>query len=156
MKRVFIGVTTAALLLTGCGEQSKYKSEDAKLKAYTVNTAKAIRENMNDATAFELGEEYDKTKVDAKKFRKAVPYMNAFKKDINVDELSNDKRVLYEDLLTAIRPYDKLAELAKEDNDLEFGWAYKELPEEEFLNVAEYYKESYYDGKYKPLKELRD
>ncbi|MCU7556592.1 hypothetical protein [Macrococcus capreoli] len=156
MKRLIIGLTTAAILLTGCGAQSKYKSEDAKLEVYTVNTAKAIRENLNEAGGVKAGEELNPYHADAKKFREAIPYIEAFKKDIKADKLSNDKRALYEDLLTALRPYDKFAELAKEDNDAAFAWEFKSLPKNEFLHVAEYYTDSYRDGEYKPLKDIRD
>ncbi|UBH21931.1 hypothetical protein LAU42_09150 [Macrococcus armenti] len=147
MKRFIFGLTTAAMLLTACGEESKYESEDAKLKEYTVNTAKAVRTYAFKAL---YGDE-----VDADKFIKADEYIEAFKNDINRDKLSNDKAVLYDDLLRGLRKYDKLADEAKKGDKAFERAANEEDDSADFLEIAEYYDETDDDNDFKELSEIK-
>ena len=147
MKRFIFGLTTAAMLLTACGVESKYESEDDKLKEYTVNTAKAVR-----TYAFKslYGDE-----VDADKFVKADKYIEAFKNDISRDELSNDKAALYDDLLRGLRKYDKLVDETKKGDKAFKRAANEEDSSADFLEIAEYYDETDDDNDFKELSELK-
>lgn len=147
MKRFILGLTTAAMLLTACGEESKYESEDAKLKEYTVNTAKAVRTYAFKAL---YGDE-----VDADTFIKADEYIEAFKNDIDRDKLSNDKAVLYDDLLRGLRKYDKLADEAKKGDKAFERAANEEDDSADFLEIAEYYDETDDDNDFKELSEIK-
>lgn len=150
MKRLITSTIVTAVLLSGCADKSKYESEDAKLKEYTINTSKAVSVYAYNALIKDGGK-------GAKEYIKADKYIEAFKHDIDRSKLSNDKAVLYDDLLRGIRRYDELVDEAKKGDE-----AFKEAATKDgdgttdFFKVAEYYKESTQGTDFKKLSELRD
>lgn len=153
MKRVITGILSV-VLLTGCGQQtevsSKYASENEKLQVYTENVAKAIRANVVETME-------DEDELNAAEFREAIPYIEAFRKDIDRNRLTEDKQDLYDELLEGMTEYDSLVKAAKKgDNSMYEKAMLKVDGDKEFLNRAKVYEGSQGDKEYVSVPDLQE
>lgn len=148
MKRL-LTIAAAAVLLTACSDD-KYDSENDKLRAYTENTAKAIRVNLVESVE---GGGYQ-----PEEFREAIPYIKEFKLGIDENRLSEQKSDLYYELVEGLKYYEPVIKASEKGDAEAYEQALKTFKEDtaEFLSIAsEHYDGSKGDTEYVSVNDMR-
>lgn len=104
-RKILSSVLVASLLMTGCGKESKYSSEDEKLQVYSTNVYRAVHQNVLDGTK------------EPKEFKEAIPYIEAYKKDIDRSRLSEPKQKIYDEIVDALDDYSTFIDAAKANDE---------------------------------------
>lgn len=152
------------VILSGCMTQSKYESEDIKLKEYALQTQAAIREGLMDSNLSkgcfknEENGECEYLPIEREKFQFVGEYIDIYKNDIDTDELTTDARLFYEDSLISLRVYsDMVEESNNEFGERSFEQLYEYRDEHQFLRVViDYYGITEVYNDYSPIEEWID
>lgn len=107
-RKIISTVFLSSVLLSACGSQ--YNNEDEKLETYSLELEKAV-----DYYAVKSNVIRSEDEINTRMFAQLEPYVDAFKSDINTDELSNDSKVFYEDALRGIKDIDGAIEASKDN-----------------------------------------
>lgn len=136
---------STTILLTGCGShESKYKSEDEKLKEYSVNVYHAVYTSHLNGVR------------DPEKFKEAFPYIKAYKNDIDRDRLSSPKQKIYDEIVEALDEYEPFVEAAKEDDQEKYYAALVDQTSKFPVRVEKYFPDDRELDDYVGIQDLRD
>lgn len=163
-KSIHFLIIISCIILSGCTIESKYENEDEKLREYALQTQAAIREGLMDSNLSkgcftnDVTGECEYLPIEREKFEYVGEYIDLYKNDIDVDKLSTDAKLFYEDSLISLRVYNKMVDESKNDfGEKSFERLYEYRDEHQFLKVvADYYGVGSIYTDYDSIEEWKD
>ena len=157
-------IQMGSIILSGCAIESKYENEDEKLREYALQTQAAIREGLMDSNLSKgcftnnVTGECEYLPIERERFKYVGEYIDIYMNDIDVDKLSTDAKLFYEDSLISLRVYNNMVDESKNDfGQKSFERLYEYRDEHQFLKVVmDYYGVGSIYTDYDPIEEWKD